>query len=147
MVVPGEHANVSEILEFVDYHGLWLRRTSSHGCALSICPVGATGRMHNYALFPSSRLCWFAVQSNLPFVLKWSSPLLLAQELFFHIGHERNCVQLRFMFCTLALNNLTAMWTQIGPWAIWLAPLCWDTFGPPIGVDFVGCWSTWTMPK
>ena len=49
MVVPGEHANVSKVRDLVDYHGLGLWRTSSHGCAFIICLVDAAGGMHNYA--------------------------------------------------------------------------------------------------
>ena len=47
--VLSEHANVSEVPYLVDYHRLRLRRTSSHGCALSIGVTGASELLHMYA--------------------------------------------------------------------------------------------------
>ena len=48
------------------------------------------------------------------FSMTYSSPLSVSRELFLHIGHERNYIELRCMNPTLVLNDLTTMWKQIG---------------------------------
>ena len=84
--VPVEHANVSEVPYFVDYHRLRLRRTSSHVRAFCVCVAGATELLHIYALFPSSGVSRDPVLSSfVNYSKKSSSTLLSDRDLLVHI--------------------------------------------------------------